>query len=238
MYKNLNILVFLILLISVGVQAQVDSAKNQLPKDTVARLYSQTIEPIKVLEQVSKDSMKPKAFKPDPLKVVWMAAIIPGYGQILNKKYWKLPLVYGGFLGCAYAISWNSSIYNSYKNAYLDIYQYNRDAAFKSKVDKNPSGVSFYQVLPKGYTIENFGGPSAYETTLNNKQASFQRYRDLSIIITIAYYALTIVDAYVDAQMFDFDISPDLSMRLQPTMLHSDYGATNTLAMQCSFSLK
>ncbi len=243
MCKNLNILVVLIILMSVGVQAQVDSLKNKLPKDTITTLYNKTIVPLKVIQ--TTDSIKLKAFKPDPIKVVWMAAIIPGYGQILNRKYWKLPIVYGGFLGCAYALTWNSGMYNSYKNAYLDIYQYNRaDQNYKNTIDKNPAKVSFYQIIPRGYSIEgtnntaSIGGYSQWETILKGRQDIYRRYRDLSVIITVAYYALTIVDAYVDAQLYDFDISPDLSIHFQPTLLQNGNGIKNTFAMQCNISLK
>lgn len=238
MYKNLNILILFISLISAGVQAQVDSVKNLLPKDTVAvaRLVEQVAVPVKVVQ--TSDSLKLKAFKPDPGRVVWMAAIIPGYGQILNKKYWKLPLVYGGFLGCAYAIAWNSSQYNSYKNAYLDIHTYNNsDINYKNAVDKNKSIVSFYQMLPKGYNDvpSYYQSYAEYEKRLKTGQDFYRRYRDLSIIVTIAYYALTIVDAYVDAQLYDFDISPDLSLRFQPALIKNGSG-NNTFAMQCSFN--
>jgi hypothetical protein len=73
---------------------------------------------------------------------------------------------------------------------------------------------------------------------LKTAQDGFRRYRDLSIIISIAYYAMTIVDAYVDAQLYDFDISPGLSMRVQPALLANSYGVNNTLGLQCCFSLK
>ena len=221
---------------SAGVQAQIDSIKNQLPKDTVARLYDKKIDKIEVVQV--PDSLKPKAFKPDPLKAVWMGAIIPGYGQILNKKYWKLPIVYGGFLGCAYAITWNSGRYQSYKNAYFDILRYSSDRSYAAIVDKNTSVISFYQILPKGYDINTIGGISVYTDRLKTAMDGSRRYRDLSIIISIAYYALTIVDAYVDAQLYDFDISPNLSMHVQPALMENKYGVNNTLGLQCSISLK
>ena len=236
MNKNSCILVLFILLMSAGVRAQIDSLRNQLPKDTVARLLDKSIVR-KTVEQVT-DSVKPKAFKPDPFKVVWMATILPGSGQIMNRKYWKLPLVYGGFLGCAYAVSWNSGNYQSYKTAYLDILRYNSDPSYQAIVKKNTSVVSFYQILPPGYDIPREGGFDGYTTKLKTAQDSFRRYRDLSIIISIAYYALTIVDAYVDAQLYDFDISPNLSMRFQPALLANSYGVNNTLGLQCSFSLR
>jgi len=234
--KNSCILVLVILLMSAGVRAQIDSIKNQLPRDTVARLINKPIVQ-KAVEQLP-DTFSTKAFKPDPFKVVWMAAILPGAGQIMNRKYWKLPIVYGGFLGCAYAISWNSKNYTSYRTAYLDIIRYRTDPSFAAIVDKDHSKVSFYQILPKGYDIPAYGGFSGYETKLKTAQDGFRRYRDLSIIISIAYYAMTIVDAYVDAQLYDFDISPGLSMRIQPALLANSYGVNNTLGLQCCFSLR
>jgi len=234
--RNLYILFFFIFLISEGLQAQIDSIKNQLPKDSLARLYEKKNVKTEII--LHTDSLKPKAFKPDPSKSVWMGAILPGYGQILNKKYWKLPIVYGGFLGCAYAITWNSGRYESYKNAYFDILRYSSDNSYKTIVDKNPGAVSFYQIIPKGYTIENYGGISGYTQVLQSAQNNARRFRDLSIILTIAFYAITIVDAYVDAQLYDFDISPDLSMHVQPTLMQNSYGVNNTLGLQCSISLK
>ena len=237
MIKNPYLLVLFTLLISACAHAQIDSIKNQLPKDTVARLYDKKIDKIEVV--LVPDSLKPKAFKPDPLKAVWMGVIIPGYGQILNKKYWKLPIVYGAFLGCAYAITWNSGRYQSYKNAYFDILRYSSDKSYRAIVDKNHSAVSFYQILPKGYDINvNYGGIEGYTPILKTAMDGSRRYRDLSVIITIACYALSIVDAYVDAQLYDFDISPDLSMHIQPALMVNKYGVNNTFGLQCSISLK
>lgn len=184
------------------------------------------------------DSIQKNTFKPDPITAVWKGAIIPGYGQILNRKYWKLPIVYGGFLGCTYAITWNSSRYLSYKTAYKDILLYTYNDEFRDKIDKDPSKASFIQILPKGYTIETVGGISAYTNSLKSAQDNFRRYRDLSIISTVAFYALTLVDAFVDAQLYDFDISPELSLRVQPTLMQSTSTNFNTLGMQCSFCLK
>ena len=208
---------------SVGLQAQIDTTKNKIRKDTIARLYEKTIIPEKVIKA---NDLKLEPFKPDPIKVVWMGAIIPGYGQILNRKYWKLPIVYGGFLGCAYAISWNSTTFQSYLTAYQDI------------LSNDPTKTSYLQIIPKGRTIDSYGGMESFKAILKSKQDVYRRYRDLSIIASVAYYALTIVDAFVDAQLYDFDISPDLSMHFQPTFLKNDLGVPNTLAMQCSISLK
>jgi len=224
--------VFFCFLITLGIQAQVTTTKLKQKTDS---LNTAQLKPS--LKGVS-DTLKTGIFKPDPVKVVWMGAIIPGYGQILNKKYWKLPIIYGGFMGCAYAISWNDGKYQTYKTAYRDIKLYADDPVFRANADKNPDSVSFLQILPNGYTVDNLGGVSGFTSILKTKQDGFRRYRDLSIILSVGFYALTLVDAYVDAQLSDFDISPDLSLHVQPTLINNGFGTNNTLAMQCSFRFK
>lgn len=208
---------------SAGVHANpvADTVSVKTVQDSVIKNKKKIIAAAKPVIKLI-DSLTLKPFKPDPMKVVWMGAIIPGYGQIMNRKYWKLPIVYGGFLGCAYALTWNTTMYNTYKTAYRDI------------SDTDPTTNSYLTILPKGYTIDMNTLPG----TLQKKQETFRRYRDLSIIASIGYYALTLVDAYVDAQLYDFDISPDLSLRIQPTLLENANGSRNTFAMQCCIQLK
>ncbi|MBP1663269.1 MAG: hypothetical protein H6Q19_409 [Bacteroidetes bacterium] len=165
---------------------------------------------------------KPK-FKPDPLKSIWMGAAIPGFGQIVNRKYWKLPIVYGGYLGFAYAISWNNNNYITYKNAYRDI------------IDKDPTTNSHIDILPRGYTIEMIG-ESTYTNILKTRQSTFRQWRDLSIILSVGYYALVLLDAYVDAQLYDFDISPDLVLNVQPTRIERERNSPPAYGMHCSIN--
>ncbi len=143
-------------------------------------------------------------WKPDPQRAIWMALILPGYGQIYNQSYWKLPIVYGGFMGCIYAISWNNTMYNDYKQAYRDIL--------------TGKGTSYMDMLPDGYTLEMMGGKANYTKVLKTRHDTYRRYRDYSIVATIAVYALSVIDAYVDAQLFDYDISTDLTMHVHPQL--------------------
>ena len=154
-------------------------------------------------------------WKPDPARAVWLGALVPGMGQIYNRSYWKLPIVYGGFMGCAYAITWNTTRYTGYKNAYRDLYYDMRDGT----VTEDPAK-SYIAILPEGYTIERMGGVDTYSTRLNDWQNTSRRYRDISILATVIVYALTLVDAYVDAQLFDFDISTDLSLNVSPQLYY------------------
>jgi hypothetical protein len=166
-------------------------------------------------------------YKPDPMRVVWMGAIIPGYGQILNRSYWKLPIVYAGFLGCGFMVTMNSVRYETYKKAYQDI------------SDSNDATVSYLSLLPKGATIESYpGGISRLQTNLKSYYEQYRRNRDLSIIASVGYYAITLVEAYVDAQLFDFDISPDLSMQIRPSLLQNNFGQSTKPGVQVSFRLK
>ena len=226
MSRILNIIIVFLIVCSANIRAEVvpDSINLKQVKDTLVSNKKQIIETSKPIIKVV-DSLTRKPFKPDPLKSVWMGAIIPGYGQYLNHKYWKLPIVYGGFLGCAFAITWNGTMYNTYRTAYKDI------------VDNDPNTTSYLDILPKGKTLESIG-TTRLTTLLKNKQDAYRRYRDLSIICTIGLYAISMVDAYVDAQLYDFDISPDLSMHVPPTLLQNAVGVPNTLALQCSFQLK
>lgn len=197
-------------MLSLHVTAQND--EKSLPADTVQVLHD--------MDDffASADSVKQRrevlwnGWKPDPVRAVWLATIVPGLGQIYNRSYWKLPIVYGGFMGCAYAITWNAHMYNDYKEAY-------RDILTDTELSTDPNR-SYNAILPKGYTIESMGGREQYTSTLNSRQNLYRRYRDISIAVTALVYVLTIIDAYVDAQLFDFDISPDLSMNIEPQLYY------------------
>lgn len=200
---------------------------SQTVNDSVRRMRADSLliidEPVQDLEENQYNNMiitpntaladtvvleVDSAFKPDPLRSVWLGAVIPGYGQIVNKQYWKLPIVYGGFLGCAYAITWNNSRYMSYKNAYRDI------------SDSDPNTNYHIKILPRGYNLENYpGGISTYTQRLKSAQDQFRQWRDLSIMISIGVYALSVLEAYVSAQLYDFDISPDLVMNVTPSKI-------------------
>ena len=149
--------------------------------------------------------------KPDAIKAVWLGAIFPGAGQIYNGSYWKLPIVYGAMMGCGYAISWTNNRCTNYKTAYLDLYA----DVEAGTVSEDPSK-SYIAVIPDGYDLDRVGGASTWMSTLKNRQSTYRRYRDYTILAAVVAYALSLIDAYVDAQLFDYDISPDLSLHLEP----------------------
>ena len=147
-------------------------------------------------------------WRPEVKKALWLAIVLPGAGQIYNRKYWKLPIVYGGFIGCFYAMRWNNMMYNDYSQAYLDI------------IDDDPSTQSYNQFLHLGAQI-NEGNLKRYQDIFRKRKDYYRRYRDLSFFILVGVYALSVIDAYVDASLSDFDISPDLSMRIEPVVINS-----------------
>jgi hypothetical protein len=169
--------------------------------------------------------------QPDAIKAVWLGAILPGAGQIYNRSYWKLPIVYGAFMGCGYAISWTQNRYTLLKDAYLDLY--NDNAA--GLVTEDPTK-SYIAIMPEGYTLERVGGAGTWLNTLKNQQSIYRRYRDYSILATVVVYALTLIDAFVDAQLFDYDISPDLTINVEPQIyMNPQYQQSAELKLAITF---
>ena len=181
---------------------------------TWAQVQEQTMDNLDSIPLTQKEIDR-LFWKPDPMRAVWLGAVIPGAGQIYNRSYWKLPIVYGGFMGCIYAITWTNNQYIGYKDAYRDIYYDMQNGTLSDSPDK-----SYNAILPEGYTIETMGGANAYQSRLKEWQNTARRNRDLSILVSIAVYALSLVDAYVDAQLFDFDISNDLSLNVTPQLYY------------------
>lgn len=144
-----------------------------------------------------KDTASLVVYKPDPQKAIWYSALCPGLGQLYNRRYWKLPVVAAAVVGVAYGIGWNQKYYTAYTNAYRDI------------SDNNPSTRSYMNVLPAGYTESDAQGLS---DVFKNRQQTYRRSRDLSVLGAVGVYLICMIDAYVDAQLYDFDISPDLSL--------------------------
>ena len=94
-----------------------------LPADTVSLLTGDSASTV-VADQKKRNTGTPRdwnTWKPDPQRALWLALVVPGAGQIYNRKYWKLPIIYGGFMGCIYALTWNNMMYKDYSQAYLDI---------------------------------------------------------------------------------------------------------------------
>ena len=173
------------------------------------------------LKRIDTGTGKPvaKLWKPDPTKATWLALVIPGGGQIYNRKYWKLPIVYGGFVGCLYAYNWNSQMYKDYRQAYLDI------------MDTDPNTDSYKDFFRPGYDFDT--NREYVENVFKKRKDRYRRWRDLSIFATIAVYALSVVDAYVDAQLANFDISEDINLSIEPSIMNGgghEFGKSNWIS--------
>lgn len=145
-------------------------------------------------------------FSPDPTKAVWFAALFPGLGQVYNRRYWKLPIVVGGYLGLAYATSWNNGMLRDYTKAYADL------------LDNDPDTRSYMDLFAPSVKEENLD-KVWLQNVINSRKNYFRRNRDLCIICMIGVYLLAMVDAYVDASLSHFDITPDLTVDLSPALL-------------------
>ena len=164
------------------------------------------------------------SFTPDPNKATWAGIVFPGGGQIYNHKYWKLPIVYGGFLGCAYALNWNNQMYSDYSQAYLDI------------MDDDPGTASYEDFLPPRYNVE--ANKDYLKRVFKNRKDNYRRQRDMSIFCFIGVYLISVVDAYVDAELSNFDITDDLTVQVRPGIVDTRGGALRNQAygLQCSFN--
>ncbi|PKP22984.1 MAG: hypothetical protein CVU05_01400 [Bacteroidetes bacterium HGW-Bacteroidetes-21] len=152
--------------------------------------------------------------KHSPGRATLYSTIIPGLGQAYNKKYWKLPIVYAGIGGCAYMAGFHQSRYNAFRDAWNELNS------------TNPSGSIEFDGYT--YTLEGLSTGKTY----------YRRNRDLFVIFTAGVYLLNIVDANVDAHLYDFDISDDLSLRIQPALIPmANYPFTGT-GFSFKFSLK
>lgn len=201
------------------------STADSIAAENKKKLLEMTSAPVLKAQEVPADSLKReidrKVWVPNPTKATWLALVIPGGGQIYNRKYWKLPIFYGGFAGCAYALTWNGKMYKDYS------------AAYKDAMNGNMKSSSITDLLPPGYTISE----NQLKELLRKRKDTYRRYRDLSIFAFIGVYLLSVVDAYVDAELSNFDITPDLSMRVEPAVInsHTSNSSHRSVGLQCSF---
>lgn len=219
--------------------AEIDSLLSkttQLLKDSLEQnavlvsdsLVDEAAFPITITDTPTpSDFQLPDDYKHSPHKASIYAAVFPGAGQIYNKKYWKVPMLYAGIGGLVYAISFNSSYYDKYRSAYRDF------------LIRDPGNTSYEEFIPPGLGIEDVHGQYAewFQRALQNKRRYYKRYRDISYIGMAALYLASIIDASVDAHFYDFDISDDLSLRVEPAVLSpvSEKGSAFGLQMRFQF---
>ncbi len=205
-----KLVVFLVgLLLAFGVKA-VESGQDTL----ISRVDGDT------LEMVGSIVKKPHS----PHRATIMAMILPGSGQIYNRQWWKVPILYGGIVADLYGIIWNQKRFREYRNAYVEWVNY------LERLSKNPDtpypDQPAWDKIPKSfdvneYIIGNAQREKWFSDILSNRKTSFKRNRDLCYIVMAAIYAINIIDATVYAHFYDFEIDDKLSLRWQPSAGYS-----------------
>ena len=148
--------------------------------------------------------------------------VIPGAGQIYNRKYWKLPIVYGGFMGCLYAYNWNNQMYSDYRQAFLDI------------MDADPNTKSYESFFPSGYDFQN--NEEYMKNLFKKRKDRYRRWRDLSVFACVGVYLISIVDAYVDAHLSSFDISDEINLSIQPDIMPDINSGAGHYGLNCNIT--
>jgi len=146
--------------------------------------------------------------KHSPKKATIMSACLPGLGQAYNKKYWKIPIIYAGAAGVVYAVMFNGKNYRTYKKAYL------------------------YRTDGDSLTIDNYNYSTESLLLLKN---FYRRNLELSYIVGGVIYALNVIDATVDAHLFNFDIKDDISLKVDPIMMTSQNHSYAGLSFSFTF---
>lgn len=155
-------------------------------------------------------SLKKREINPlAPSKAAFYSAVLPGMGQIYNKRYWKLPIVWGALGIGIYSYTFNNGEYNRFRDAFK-----RRRAGFFDD--------EFYDINGSGIVP---GNPDISDEALQDAQERFQRDRDLALAITIGLYILNIVDANVDAHLKQFNVDDNLALDVKPFL---DYNPVTT----------
>lgn len=174
---------------------------------------------------VPKDSLKISVSEQkkvlSPKKASIYAALFPGLGQVYNGKYWKLPIVYGGYAGLIYVLGWNNNNYNDYFDAYKTMSKY-QTVVQMSKADKyylnNLFKIPYWDLNINPTRFETF------KSQLKSGKDFYRRSRDMSVIMIAALHVLSIIDASVDANLSDFEINDNLGMHVEPMPMNFGNG--------------
>jgi len=191
-----------IFLISISFCFSQEIRKDTLRSGNLADTLAQDDRPVEKIESY--------ASRYDPRKALFYAAILPGMGQAYNKKYWKMPFVYGGFGFLLYVDAFYQSEYLKYREQLFEVVN-------------NPSSGG---VSPEGLTEDQL-------RTLVNQA---KRERDFFIIITGFWYILQMVDAHIDSHLKEFDLNPKLQVKIEPMMENNlQMGRSTGIALKIRF---
>jgi hypothetical protein len=189
---------------STGRTIVADTTNPSVPTDSLS----------KVAEPVKDKKVDSVLKVHSPRKAIIRSAIIPGWGQIYNKKYWKLPLVYGALGATGYVFFDNLQVYKDSRFAYKAKYQASRG-----------DSTDYFKIKPEYlvYSLES----------LRANRDQFRKYIDYSVLFFVFFWGLNVVDAAVDAHLKSFDVSPDLSLQIKPG--YSEMAGTKGISLILAF---
>lgn len=175
-------------------------------------------------DSVRTEILEERGFSPDhsPRGALWRSAAVPGWGQVYNRQYYKLPFVYGGLAALGYAIYTMNQRYGLHRGAAIFAQGQrltNRGEEIPPVLSDWPSYEGDYAeaVRRAGGSTDNLADLPLSPSQLRQQRDKFRRWRDLSIVGTGLFYALTLVDAYVSAHLLTFDVGGDLALDVRPT---------------------
>lgn len=170
-----------------------------------------------------------------PIKATMLAAAFPGMGQVYNRKYWKIPIVYAGFGALGYSIVFNTQNFNKYLSGYQDLTDDIAETDSYTDLLKNTPYTP--EQIDKALESDDYDPQIAawIEDQMKNAVYYYRRYRDLSYIGVALWYIITIVDANVDASLADFDVGDNLSINFEPVALHTMGGSGFGMGIRLTF---
>ncbi len=168
-----------------------------------------------------------------PVKATMLAAAFPGFGQIYNRKYWKIPVVYAGFGALGYSILFNSARHIEYLDAYRDVTDMVAETNSYSFLEFGVDPEEFDRAL--GSDSFSLQTEAWVKDQLLNGVDYYRRYRDLSYIGVAVWYLITILDANVDANLYDYEVGEGLNIVVEPTPIPIAYGTTIGLGVRVTF---
>jgi hypothetical protein len=205
------LIVLLILLACLPATAQ-DSLR-QSPPDSI-----QGLDPSDSVV-ISKDgkvtTIESYAARYNPRKAMLFAAVVPGLGQVYNKKYWKVPLVYAGFAGIGYGIKFNQDLYLIYRKGLFSLLNEPPNPVVDPETGLTALGnkvIGGEAVMPRGE------GATLKRDVVRNAVNRYRRDRDFAVIACFIFYMMQMVDAHVDAHLKEFDLNPQLKVSIEPAM--------------------
>ncbi|WP_255444009.1 DUF5683 domain-containing protein [Robiginitalea sp. SC105] len=187
---------------SLALEQEADSAARQRVADSLRNRDEEAVQRQMAgsgirFEKVEKQEINPLA----PSKAAFFSAVLPGLGQIYNRRYWKAPIVWAAIGTGTYVYIYNDDLYDRFRTAFK-----RRRAGFTDD--------EFYDLNKDDNVTPTT--PDFSDEALQDAQERYQRDRDLALLITIGLYALNIIDANVDAHLKQYNVDEDLSMEVTP----------------------